>query len=286
MPGVVSSPFPPSRPACPAVCVAGRLVRVPLVLARWYAIPCGLCISRARSSCPSVILACPLRVCALSVPRRPRPPLPPLVGVARASRAVPMHSVRPLHLSCPGPVLCLVCFSGGGGGPVPFPPYLAWGCGSPWGRPARLGRSSAEGQWWGAGGGLCAVPPVCAARGATWAGGRLASVRLSAFPGQATKRVFCTSLVPWRAWPPYRSSSPRLLSSGAVRVAPWCVGQGSLVHHGSCGSRRLGHVGGPCSGLPPGRRGPAGGRGDHLRCLSGGGGWGCCGLRVGGGVRE
>ena len=33
----------------------------------------------------------------------------------------------PLRVSCPGPVLCLACW--GGGGPVPVPPYLAWGRG-------------------------------------------------------------------------------------------------------------------------------------------------------------
>ena len=33
----------------------------------------------------------------------------------------------PLRVSCPGPVLRLACL--GGGGPVPVPPYLAWGCG-------------------------------------------------------------------------------------------------------------------------------------------------------------
>ena len=31
----------------------------------------------------------------------------------------------PLRVSCPGPLLCLACL--GGGGPVPVPPYLAWG---------------------------------------------------------------------------------------------------------------------------------------------------------------
>ena len=45
--GVASLPFPPSRPACPALRVAGRLVRVSLTLARWYAIPHGLCVPRA-----------------------------------------------------------------------------------------------------------------------------------------------------------------------------------------------------------------------------------------------
>ena len=33
----------------------------------------------------------------------------------------------PLRVSCPGPVLRLACL--GGGGPVPVPSYLAWGCG-------------------------------------------------------------------------------------------------------------------------------------------------------------
>ena len=33
----------------------------------------------------------------------------------------------PLRVSCPGPLLRLACL--GGGGPVPVPPYLAWGCG-------------------------------------------------------------------------------------------------------------------------------------------------------------
>ena len=35
VPGVVSLSFPPSRPACPALRVAGRPVRVSLTLARW-----------------------------------------------------------------------------------------------------------------------------------------------------------------------------------------------------------------------------------------------------------
>ena len=41
VPGVVSSPFPPARRAFPAPCVAGHPFWVSLMLARWYAIPCG-----------------------------------------------------------------------------------------------------------------------------------------------------------------------------------------------------------------------------------------------------
>ena len=57
------------------------------------------------------------------------------------------------------------------------------------------------------GGRSCAVPPVCAAGGASRAGGRSASFRPSAFPGQATKRVSLASFWSWGAWPPYSSGS-------------------------------------------------------------------------------
>ena len=77
VPGVVSLPFPPSRPAFPALRVAGRPVRVSLILARWYAIPRGLCVPRARSGCPfgspRVPFAC---VCA----RAPAASAPPPSG--------------------------------------------------------------------------------------------------------------------------------------------------------------------------------------------------------------
>ena len=74
VPGVVSPLLPPSRPAYPALRVAGRPVRVSLILARWYAIPCGLCVPRARSGCPSggprVSFSCVCaRALAVSAPR-------------------------------------------------------------------------------------------------------------------------------------------------------------------------------------------------------------------------
>ena len=74
VPGVVSPLLPPSRPACSALRVAGRPVRVPLTLAGWYAIPCGLCVPRARSGCPSgcprVSFSCVCaRALAVSAPR-------------------------------------------------------------------------------------------------------------------------------------------------------------------------------------------------------------------------
>ena len=133
VPGVVSVLFPPSRPACPALRVAGRPFQVSLTLARWYALPRGLCVPRARSGCPSgsprVPFAC---VCA----RAPAPPLPPsLGGMACAPRAVPALGagravpVGPCPSACPDPVPCSVWRFLGGGGPDSVPPYLAWGCG-------------------------------------------------------------------------------------------------------------------------------------------------------------
>ena len=129
VPGVVSSLFPPARPVFPALCVAGRPVWVSLILARWYAIPCGLCVPRARSGCPSgfpcVSFVC---VCALALSRRPRPaPPPPRVGVARAPRAVPVLGagravpLRPCPSVCPASVSCSVWLALGGGGRSHFP---------------------------------------------------------------------------------------------------------------------------------------------------------------------
>ena len=80
-----------------------------------------------------VVPACPLRVCALALLRRPLPP--PLGGVACAPRAVPALGAGravprgPCPTASPAPVPCSVWRAwGGGGGPVSGPPYLAWGC--------------------------------------------------------------------------------------------------------------------------------------------------------------
>ena len=174
-----------------------------------------------------VFPACPLCVCALALPRRPRPPYPPLVAVARTPRAVPVLGAgravarSPCPSACPALVPCPVLFAFGGGGRSRFPPTRLGAVCSPWGGSAHLGRSSAGGCC-GGGGGLCAVLPDCAARGASGSGGRLALVRPSAFPGQATKRVSLALLWPWRAWPQYRSG----LCSLAVTE---CGPRGALV---------------------------------------------------------
>ena len=127
VPGVVSLPFPPSRPACPALRVAGRPVRVSRTLARWYAIPRGLCFPRARSGCfsgsPCVPFAC---VCARA-PAASAPP-PPLGCVVCAPRAVPALGAGravprgPCPSACPAPVPCSVWRALGGAVRSRFPP--------------------------------------------------------------------------------------------------------------------------------------------------------------------
>ena len=126
VPGVVSLPFPPSRPACPALRVAGRPVRVSLTLASLYAIPRGLCVPRARSGCPSgsprVPFAC---VCARAPAVSALTP-PGWCGV-RTLRgpgtgrwwAVPRG---PCPSACPAPVPCSAWRAWGGAVWSRFPP--------------------------------------------------------------------------------------------------------------------------------------------------------------------
>ena len=95
VPGVVSLPLPPSRPACPALRVAGRPVRVSLTLARWYAIPRGLCVPRARSGCPSGSPRVPFACVCARAPAASAPP--PLSVVWRA------HLARSRHWALVGP---------------------------------------------------------------------------------------------------------------------------------------------------------------------------------------
>ena len=279
VPGVVSSPFPPSCPTFPALCVAGRSVRVSLILAHWYAIPCGLCVPRARSGCPSgiprVSFVC---VCARALAASAPPPLPGLVWRLHLARSRcwalvgPFHAVRAPPRVLPRSRAPFGFLRGRGGGPVsPLPGFglcASLGAGQHiWGVPTPGGG--------GGGGGPRAVLPAGAAWGASGVGGRLTSVRPSAFPEQATKRVSLASLWPWRAWPPYRSGS----CSHAVPGRGPC---GVLVRWRgfACPSRFLreqaagGVEAGP--GAPPtpspGRRGPSRGRGDRPLCFRGGGG--------------
>ena len=98
VPGVVSLSFPPTRPACSALRVAGRPVRVSPTLARWYAIPRGLCVPRARSGCPSGSSPHALYVSVRSRSRGVRSP--PSWVVWRAHLALSRHwaLVGPFHV--------------------------------------------------------------------------------------------------------------------------------------------------------------------------------------------
>ena len=294
VPGVVCSPFPPSRPAFPALCVAGRPVRVLLILARWYAISCGLCVPRAGSGCPSGIPRVPF-VCLCARALAASAPPSPLVGVVRAPRAVPVLGAGravprgPCPFACPASVPCSVWLAWGGGRPGPVSPLPGLGLCAPRGVGLRVWGVPAPGGWGGVGGGggLRAVLSDGAAKGASGAGGRLASVRFSAFPGQATKRVSLASLWPWRALAvPGRGQSvwrPGVLARVCLSIAV-PAGAGGWVRGG-----------GPCCGPPPGRCGPAGGRGDRRLCVGGRGGpappwpanrWGGMGGQGGGGSRR
>ena len=247
VPGVVSLPFPPSRPACPALRVAGCPVRVSLSLARWYAIPRGLCVPRAWFGCPSgsprVPSAC---VCA----RAPAASaLPPLGGVASASRAVPALGAGravprgPCPSACPAPVPCSVWHSLGAGGLVPVPPYLAWGCGggggaspggvpSPvawgvWGQAPPLPRLPAH--WAGCWGPL----PTCCGRGRVGVGAQHCPLGLHALWGLRAAGVVGGRPPTWlgAVCPPWggfvafvcRGAS---WGGGSVRRAPRLCGRG------------------------------------------------------------
>ena len=132
VPGVVSLPFPTSSPVCPALRVAGRLVRVSLTLARWYAIPRGLCVPRARSSCPSGSPRVPFACVCARAPAASAPPPPWVVWRVHLARSGHWALVGPFHVvRAPPRVLPRsLAPSGvlGGGGLVPVPSYLAWGC--------------------------------------------------------------------------------------------------------------------------------------------------------------
>ena len=106
------APF--SVPAFPALRVAGRLVRIFLILAWRYAIPCGLCFTRARSGCPSGSPCMPF-VCVCTCALAASAPFsPPRVGVARAPRLVPLQGAGravpcgPSFSVFPAPVPCAV----------------------------------------------------------------------------------------------------------------------------------------------------------------------------------
>ena len=131
---------------------------------------------------------------------------------------------------------------------------------------AGLWRSCAGGGL-GWGGGVRSAPCLCGLGGACMAGGRSASFRPSAFPGQATNRVSLASFCPWGAWPPIPLwfVLARLHWARSVR-RPGALARARLLPAAPVGA---GGLGGGAGRAPAPLSG--GGRGDHPPCL---GGWG------------
>ena len=358
------APLLPWRVQC-AVCVCAALAagaggsgrylvlclsRFPLPAPRvprcvWRAVPSGcplpslagtpfhaVCAFRALGPVALLVVpACPLRVCALALPRRPLAPL--LGGVACAPRAVPALGAGravprgPCPSACPAPVPCSVWRAWEGAVRSRFPSTwlgvvgVAVGrprggvpstvAGGVWGQALPLPRLPAHGAdcWgplctccgrgsagvgallcplglhalWGlraagqvrgvrvpggglGGGGRAPYHPFVRPGGACRAGGRSASFRPSAFPGQATKRVSLVSCCPWGAWPPIplRFVLARLLWARSVR-RPGALARACLFSAAPVGA---GGWGGGAGRAPA----PLSGRGgDHPPRL---GGWG------------
>ena len=227
-----------------------------------------------------VVPACPLRVCALALQWRPLPP--PLGGVACAPRAVlALGAGRaaprgPCPSACPAPVPCSIWLAWGGGAVRSrFPPTWLGAVRPPWGGSVAF---VCRGAGLGGGGSPCAGPPVCAAGGAGKAGGRSASFRPSAFPGQATKWVSLASFWSWGAWSPYHSGSCSPAFSGRDLcgvLARW--------RRLACSPRFLWELAAGAGGRAVLRLLSRAGGGGTIPPALGGGGWRPRGLWAGGG---
>ena len=225
VPDVVSLSFPPPRPACSALRVAGRPVRVSLTLARWYAIPSGLCVPVALP----VVPACPFHVCALALSRCPLPP--PLGGVARASRVVPALGAGravprgPCPSTCPAPVPCSVWRAWGGAVRSRFPPTWLGVVGVAAGRPR--GGCLLPLRW--ASGVMRSPSPDCPSTG------RAVGVRDPRVVG-AGVRVWGPCSVPVgaarRGAGPWRSYAGGRAGGGGVRRTPRLCGRGGACRAG------------------------------------------------------
>ena len=196
---------------------------------------------------PLVVPTCPLRVCALALPRRLLPP--PLGGVACAPRAVPAlgagRAVRHGRCpsACPAPVPCSVWRAVGGAVRSRFPPTWLGAVHPPWG-------GSVAFVCRGAGLGVVGRPvrraPLFVRSGGP-VGRGVALPRSVSLPSLGAQQSGChwrrsghgghnPHTTPVRARPPSR---------GAICATSWRVGAGSLVPRGSSGSWLLGRGGWP-----------------------------------------
>ena len=152
--------------------------------------------------------------------------------------------------------------------------------GTPCGGCAPRGGSVAfmcRGAGWG-GAGVRRTPRLCGQGGGGRAGGRSASFRPSAFPGQAAKRPSLALCCPWGARPPIplRFVLTRLLWVRSVR-RPGAWARARFFFAAPMGA---GGWGGGAGRAPA----PLSGRGGTIPPASGGGGRGLRGLRAGGGA--
>ena len=270
----VPRPAPCTWAPCPRTCAP--LLPAALALARSLRVPLG---TSPVASCP------PLRSLALSgvLGGGRSGPGSPLLGLGlwgrrkcvpgggafhccegrEGSGAPPPPTARPLGGLLGSSTHVLLARARVWGGPT-LSPWPARPVGAacrgvgPW-------RSYAGGGGWGGGGGPC--PPFVRPGGGCRAGGRSASFRPSAFPGQATRRVSGGRSVHGGRGPSYHSGS----------CSPAFTGRnlgGVLVRWREL-ARSLRFLWEPAAGAGGGGRAPAplsgGGRGDHPPCL---GGWG------------
>ena len=222
----------PVVPACPFCVCALALSRCPLPpplggVARASRVVPALGAGRAvqRGPCPS---ACPAPVpCSVwrawggAVRSRFPPTWLGVVGAAAGrprggafdrcvgclgSCAPPPPTARPLGGLSGSALWARAC---GYGGPV----LSLWGLRAA----GRVHGVLMLGGGLGGGGGVRRFLRLCGQGGACWAGGRSASFRPSAFPGQATKRASLALCCPWGAWPPIPL---RFVLTRPLRVRP------------------------------------------------------------------
>ena len=127
------APLLPWRVQCSVrVCaaLAARPVRVSSTLARWYAIPRGLCVPRARIGCPSGSSRVPPACVCAGAPAASAPSPSWVVWHAHLTQSRHWALVGPFHaVRAPPRVLPRSLAPSGvleGGSPVPVPPYLVW----------------------------------------------------------------------------------------------------------------------------------------------------------------
>ena len=207
---------------------------------------------------------------------RPRGGGPSTVARGVWGQALPLPRLPAHWAGCRGPrsTCCGRGRAGVGALLCPLGRHALWGLRAA----GRVRGVRVPGDGLGGGGGVRRTPRLCGRGGACRAGGRSASFRPSAFPGQATKRVSLALCCPWGVWPPIslRFVLTRLLRVRFVRRSG-ALARARLVFAAPVGA---GGWGGGAGRAPA----PLSGGGGTIPPASGGGGRGPRGLRAGGGA--